>query len=84
MTIHFGIPLTDKQRQLLVKTRGNRTQVEIARRSGCRSQTLNQIERGRKLASEALLNRLCKVLGLQVQVKLVVKMKEKGGRMKQG
>ena len=80
MQILFGIPLTASQRRLLVTARGDLTQVEVARRAGCRSQTLNQIERGRKLPSEKLLKRLCKELGIDVRVKLVVEMKEKAKR----
>ena len=80
MQILFGFPLTASQRRLLVKARGDLTQVEVARRVGGRSQTLKQIERGRKLPSEKLLKRLCKVLGIDVRVKLVVEMKEKAKR----
>ena len=80
MQILFGFPLTASQRRLLVKARGDLTQVEVARRVGCRSQTLNQIERGRKRPSEKLLKRLCKELGIDVRVKLVVEMKEKAKR----
>ena len=83
MEIKFGIPLTASQRRLLVKARGELTQTEVARRAGCRSQSLNQIERGGKLPSESLLKRLCKALSIDVQVKLVVKMKAKAKRTRQ-